>query len=350
MKRLEALTGCWLPEEYPALADQIRRWSQSRPLAGLRVLDGSPLFRNTVVKYRALLAAGADLSLFFGDAIPYDPGIASRLLAAGVRAAAPADLERGFDAVLDCAGRLAHVPSRLGYVELTRSGACRYAKSAKPVYLADAGRVKQIETALGTGDGFIRGMRHFGHHSFAGRRVLVFGCGKVGRGVICRLREEGARVTAVDSAGACVPSGVEWIDRFDTAAIHAALAAAWCAVSVTGIRHALAELFAAAALPPDLLLANMGVENEFGPAVPDDRVLNRNAPLNFALEEPTLLRYIDPALALHNAGLLALGQLPPGCSNPSREEEEIILNAVREKGCIGRELEQWERNCACDSL
>lgn len=350
MRLLETLTGRWSPEEYPALADQIARWSRTRPLAGLRILDGAPLFRNTLVKYRALIAAGAELVLYVDDAIPYDRAIAASVTDA-LCVVGPEGITGSFDVVLDCGGRLAGVPARLGYVELTRSGACRYAESKGPVYLADDGRVKQIETALGTGDGFIRGMRCFGYGDFAGRSVVVFGCGKVGRGIICRLQEEGAAVTAVDVPGAVPPSGMAFIARDNRPALQAALAGAWCGVSVTGVRGALHGMFdPAPVIESGILLANMGVEDEFGPAIPDDRVLNRNAPLNFALEEPTLLRYIDPALALHNAGALALAGLAPGCNPPREEDEEHILKIVREKGCIGRELEQWERNCACTGL
>lgn len=52
------------------------------------------------------------------------------------------------------------------------------------------------------------------------------------------------------------------------------------------------------------LIANMGVEDEFGPEVPAERVLNAKSPLNFVLEEPTHLKYIDPTMALDNYGAL----------------------------------------------
>ena len=49
----------------------------------------------------------------------------------------------------------------------------------------------------------------------------------------------------------------------------------------------------------------MGVEDEYGPNVPASRVLAEKKPLNFILEEPTHLKYIDASLALH----AALGEL-----------------------------------------
>lgn len=349
---LEELTACYAPDEYPALGDQIRCWSVEKPFSGMRILDAAPLFRNTVVKYRALIAGGADLTVYVDDSLPYDAAVKEGLIASGVPVAEGRIPEGGFDAVLDCGGRLAGVPSRLGYVELTRSGTHRYRGVEKPVFVADDGNVKIIETALGTGDGFVRGLRYFGFSELKGKRVTVFGCGKVGRGVAYRLKEEGAEVWAVDDAASSrVPSGVRLIDWQDEACVRAALETAWCAVSVTGIRHALAHWFTPQTPPPaQLILANMGVEDEFGSGVDANRVLNANKPLNFALEEPTLLRYIDPTLALHNAGLLRLPALGNGCHAPRPEDEAPILEVVRKNGCIGRELEKWEKECLCTGL
>ncbi len=47
-------------------------WRQSRPLAGKSVLDATPVFRNTLCKYLALLAGGAQLSVYAHPDIPCD--------------------------------------------------------------------------------------------------------------------------------------------------------------------------------------------------------------------------------------------------------------------------------------
>ena len=92
------------------------------------------------------------------------------------------------------------------------------------------------------------------------------------------------------------------------------------------------------------LLANLGVEDEFGPAIPEARVLNGKKPINFALEEPTHLRYIDPTMALDNFGALLLlsEALPKGLTRPSVEIEESILEVVRKNGAINQEMEQLD--------
>ena len=69
--------------------------------------------------------------------------------------------------------------------------------------------------------------------------------------------------------------------------------------------------------------------------------LERKAPLNFMLEEPTLLRYIDATMALHNEGALymALRPRPAGPLLPPEETERKLLDITRREGLIGPELD-----------
>ena len=134
MKDLQTyLSGFYGAEEYPALRVQIDSWSAVRPLAGLSVLDGTPVFRNTMTKYLALLAGGAELTVVLGDGIPHDPEIARLLPEFGIPVLSGEEARRReFDVVLDCAGVNTAVKSKYGYVELTRSGMYRRACSASP--------------------------------------------------------------------------------------------------------------------------------------------------------------------------------------------------------------------------
>ena len=183
--------------EYPALRRQIQDWQERKPLQGMKLLDGTPLFTNTLVKFLPLLAGGAELTVAVSDAIPYDALLPSLLAKWGVpvvRNATGGD----YDVVMDCGGAHAGLTPRLGVVELTRSGYYHYESSKRPVILVDDSRVKTIETCLGTGDGFMRGMEKLGYGDWKGRNVVIFGYGKVGRGVAYYCHEKGAVVTAVD--------------------------------------------------------------------------------------------------------------------------------------------------------
>ena len=349
MKTVDRVIGEYLdrfyrPEEFPALGGQCAEWSSSRPLERLRILDATPLFRNTLAKHRALLAAGAELVVATADEIPFDPAAAAKLDEWGIRHVHNCGENEKFDLVLDCGGIHACLAPRLGFVELTRTGVPRFADSALPVISVDGSRLKQIETALGTGDGLVRAMRQLGYDDFQGKRAVVFGGGKVGRGIAVALRSAGALPAVVDDRARWVElDRVRWIDRADREQVRRETAAAWCAVSATGVAGALAEYDLGSVMSSPVLFANMGVEDEFGERIPAERVLGGKKPLNFLLDEPTRMPYIDPVMALSNLAALRLasGRVAPGISVPAAGDEDSILAAVRAAGVITAEVEAF---------
>ncbi len=338
------------PESRPALTHQHAEWSARRPLAGLTVLDATPLFRNTLLKYACLQAAGAEVWVGYGRALPYDPALPNQLTALGLHLPNAERLARGFDFVLDCAGAFADVPARIGRAELTRSGAAHYAACPAPVYLVDAGRIKTFETALGTGDGLVRGLSHLGFGPLQNRRIVVFGCGKVGRGILFQLVRAGAEAIVIDAVPVSPPKGVPLLLLQDRAAVTQALAQADIVITATGHRHALEDQIDAEALiASSATLVNMGVEDEFGPSIPTSRVLNDKAPLNFILTDPTRMCYIDPTMTLHNAAAehLLTQSLSSGLNPPSAADEAAILATLPPS--LIAELEAFERFSPRDS-
>ena len=334
--QLQAIAATLAPEldparDYPALAAQAQRWREERPFEGLRVLCGTPLFLNTLAQYAALLEGGADITVVYSDELGYDPAIPDFLAGIGIKlchGAEEAASAGPFDAVLDCGALNRDIPVRLGYCELTRSGVHIYEADPpdKPVFAADSGRIKSIETVLGTGDGCLRGLRHIGVDP-AGKTVLLFGHGRVGRGIEYALTQAGATVRIVDPAQGRVFTP----DLLNSADI---------VISATGIRGALAP-FAQLLLDSGALLVNMGADDEFGPGIPPERAVNGKRPVNFMLPEPTSTRYIDPTLALHNAGILELmhGTAESGILTPSAQVEDFILADVRAAGVINAEID-----------
>lgn len=341
-KLLAEILQHYQPGDFPALQAQMTAWRQSRPLAGKTVLDATPIFRNTLCKYLALLAGGAQLSVCTHPDIPCDQEILNSLHDYGIHVADAGVPTQRYDVVCDCAGVLTHIPSNYGVVELTRSGLYRYQDAPYPVFFVDAGTIKVIETGLGTGDGFLRAMTVLGHGELRGKNIVIFGCGKVGRGVALYALKAGAKVIVVDDfQRAPTLAGATAVDMHDRDAIGQAMAGAFCAVAATGVKHALANSFDQDKVCASAtLLANMGVFDEYGPDIPAERVLNRKAPINFILPEPTQLRYIDPTMALSNAGVLELLQrrLQPGIHIPSSQLEENILAIVRNHGIINDDL------------
>ena len=134
------------------------------------------------------------------------------------------------------------------------------------------------------------------------------------------------------------------VDADDAAAVVSAIREADLIVSATGIAGALAE-HAKTLCGCSAVIANMGVADEFGDGVPAERVLNAKRPLNFILDEPTNIRYIDPAMALDNAGALEVlaRRVARGIVTPPPELEEKILDTVRRNGAIREELDWIEK-------
>lgn len=367
----EVINEHYDPREYPALAFLADQWIRTRPFEGLKILVATPIFRNTLLQYRTLLAAGANV--FVGHAVsddssetpamPCDECVVEFLREEGIPVISDVDVKNGsvaddFDLILDCAGQFACCHPKLGFVELTRSGVQFFEKSQYPVYVADSGIVKRIETILGTGDGYFRGLEQLGYHDFENKKLVVFGSGKVGCGIALQGIRRGMQVTTVtdsrrrnSSSDFCMSlerNDVAIVDCFDDSAVVAAIESCDFLVTATGVKSALSipavECIRSHA---NIVVANMGVEDEFGEVLPRERVLNKKAPLNFMLEEPTHLKYIDTSLALHAAlgeclvsDYKKAGDKVPfvGPNDPPGEIEQKLLMVTIQNGIIGSEV------------
>lgn len=386
--------------EYPALVALQSEWSETRPFEGLRVLVATPVYRNTMTQYRALVAGGAELLV--GLSGMNDPDVVDFMGEWGVSVVTPAEMleaeSRGefVDLVLDCAGPFAGLHPKIGFVELTRSGVQYYKDAKKPVFVADSGIVKRIETSLGTGDGYFRALEKLGFGgNFEGKKLLVFGSGKVGSGIALQGVRRGCCVTVVtdlkrlaqseqsaqsenaknaanpeksansmpagDFSAVLEQNGVDVVDCHDYAAVAALIEKADFVVTATGVAGALnAPELKKSLLSTKAVLANMGVEDEYGEAIPAEKVLNAKGPLNFILEEPTHLKYIDTSLALHaalaellvqeaksatlaeRANFESEGIATPvgtvGLRFPPQELEQRLLSIAIQNGVIGPEI------------
>ena len=339
------LAGRYMLNEHPALQQQFESWSLSRPLRGVRVLDGTPVFANTLLKHINLLAAGADLTVGYSDSIPYDKAIIALLKTVNVECVYNCREPEKFDCILDCNAVYRDLRPRYGFAELTRSGAYHFAGTTHRVINVDDSRIKAIETCLGTGESFLRAMRYLGY-DVSNKNIVVFGCGKVGRGVVFYAGKAGANVIVIDNPAMvekCVNGTL--VSRFDRRQVMEHLRNAWCVVCCTGQANALADdEYINILLNGKQLMVNMGVEDEWSPAIPPERMLNHKQPLNFILPEPTLLRYIDPTMALHNQAAVELisGQYAPGIRRINNAVHDKYWQIVEKNGIINQELAEAE--------
>lgn len=356
----EIINEYYEPREYPALALLADQWMRSRPFDGLKILVGTPVYRNTLLQYRTLMAGGADVMVGFSSGMPYDEEVIDFLRENDVPVVHADDVKNGtvaddFDLILDCAGQFSFCRPRKGFVELTRSGVQFYEKSQFPVYVADSGIVKRIETTLGTGDGYFRALEQLNHRDFNEKNLVVFGSGKVGCGIALQGVRRGMKVTTVtdvsnrnsstDFSRVLENNDVTIVDHLNETMVVDAVENCDYMVTATGIKNVLTiSVVNALQKNSRIVAANMGVEDEYGTMVPRFRVLNKKAPLNFILEEPTHLKYIDASLALHAAlGERLLQDLSHGDSftgprDPAGDIEQMLLVTTIQHGLIGAEI------------
>ena len=209
--------------------------------------------------------------------------------------------------------------------------------------MVDAGKIKQIETCLGTVESFFRALESLGIKNEQGQTLVVIGHGKVGRGIALHALRRKLNVIVADVEKKPLASA-SFVPATDRETLTDAIRHAFCAVTATGKRHAMSGLIdPAMPFSSGVLLANMGVEDEWGPEIPKNRLLNEGRPLNFILPDPTQMRYIDPPLALHNQGALELaeGRVLPGLFSPPPEMEEHFLSLIRSCGSVPPDMLNW---------
>ncbi|MCF0159502.1 MAG: adenosylhomocysteinase, partial [Bacteroidaceae bacterium] len=275
IQAIETLISPYYREnEYPVCCSQAIAWRKNRPFENLTVLDATPIFRNTMVKYKALLAGGARLLVGRATGFPCDEKIVAFLQEIGMPVISSEEAQtEPVDVILDCAASFIHWTARLGTVELTRSGVPKYAKKDGPVFVADGGRIKKIETCLGTGESYFRAMAQLGYTGWTGKRLVIFGSGKVGTGLLTYAKKNGA-IAIVVTQPASVSDRVRKladaiVNCTDIRAVVNAVSDAHAVVTATGIAGALSHPdLVEALIHSPALLANMGVEDEFGAAMP----------------------------------------------------------------------------------
>jgi adenosylhomocysteinase len=321
----------------PILRALIQRYADERPFAGLRVACSHILVRNSLAVVEALHAGGAELVLCDAHHSPAADAVEAELAAAGVSVLPVAEAAQAADIFVDVNAVLGRLRTPRAAAEVTRTGVLHYTHIDCPVVSADDCKSKRIEGFFGTGDGFLRAWAQLRPGDpLPGKRAVLFGYGKIGRGVARRARAAGLQVTVVDAGPAArqraaaegfvtldiaaIPAAGEGFEIFDAApepALQAALAAAQIVISVTGQPGIHSRL-----LPPAWLRANypvlvsLGAEDEYGTAFEASEIMGGKAvPLNFHLAQPTLNRYVDPPLAAHVLALEAWA-LAPGAYTP----------------------------------
>lgn len=321
------------PEDMPFLRQARRRAVRSRPYDGLRVLHNVPLTVETVFKIEVLALGGADLVVTSPSFMAPDPASVGILAEAGVEFRPEYRFDEEFDVVLDCGGELQPlVTPRLGTCELTGTGSQRYRAAAPeyPVVAVDQCRVKDLEAFLGTGRSFVYAFRQLVGQPIEDRPFLVFGYGKVGRGIVHALSPYTDAIGVVDvdpdAVEAAARAGCEAMHADERARVESWARKAFGVVTATGTPGIVSAQYDPGTFR-GAYLANMGAEDEYGDGFAATEVLHGKRPVNFAARDPRSLRYLDPVFHAHNLGidLLSSATLPSGVRPfPDFVADEIV--------------------------
>ena len=294
----------------PFLQLQLERVKKSKPYKGLKVLQNIPLTFETIVKLEILIEGGADVYTTSPSFMEVDANLLSAFTESGGRFLTSNQiLDQDFDIHLDCAAELLHKkPPKIGTVEITGTGTNKYGEAdlSFPVISIDLSPVKYLEGVLGTGEAFVRAFKQLTSENIAHKKFMIFGYGKVGRGMAHYLRKEEAEVIVVEKNEQFLEqarkAGFQCVHAADTYKIETIVKNCFCVATATGRENVISQHYNSSVFK-NRYLANMGGDDEFGPDFLPEEVMCRKRPINFFIDKPTLLRYLDPVFYAHNMAI-----------------------------------------------
>jgi len=323
-------------EETKFLDEQLQYMQKYKPYTGMSIVHNIPLSVEAVAKVQPLLVSGARVTVTpMASIVPKTKQKAMDILRrSNVDLREQSELAATYDFVLDCGAELARkVYAKEGVVELTRSGAIFYEShgTTVPVLSVDGSKTKQLETFYGTGDAFVRGVNQFIDKDISEYKVLLFGYGKVGQGIVYACDKAGVnQVYVVDSCNDKIDLanslGCHATHFANTKKLHEAIKQSDIVVTATGITNFISNNFEKDIFA-NKILCNMGANDEYGAKFSNTDVLYDKSPINFSLDEPTKTKYLDPIFCAHNYGIKWIREfkMNSGLHNmPAHLDEEFI--------------------------
>jgi adenosylhomocysteinase len=237
----------------PVLRSIRERFEREQPFAGVRIGCSLHVTAETANLVRTLAAGGASVALCAPNPLSTQDDVAEALTAGGidVHARYGQDPAAGLEAVIatdpqltmdDGADLVAALADRelIGATEETTTGVIRARQLdlAFPLIAINEGRAKDLfDNRYGTGQSTLDGVLRATNVLLAGRRVVVIGYGRCGRGVADRAAGAGAQVIVceVDPLAALEAA----MDGYEVMPALAAAAQGDLFVTATGNRDAL---------------------------------------------------------------------------------------------------------------
>lgn len=336
----------------PFLHEQWRIWQETKPLKNLRIAHHVPVVENALLKIACLVAAGADVTLTNPDFMNPCTQTLAALQNENVRFVADRQTLKNetFDIYLDCGAALYTTlgAPKIGAIELTGTGdhAYRQLSPSCPVISIDKSLTKQLETVFGAAYSAAQAITMLTSAPMKNSKWVVFGFGKIGRGLAYLCLNNGYDITIIDTNHdarmQAQQLGIIVVDAKDIAAVQLALKNADIVMTATGGYDVLTAY--QKSWFDGKILASMGILDEFGPRFSCDEILYEKMPINFSLNDPTPIEYIDPELYLHNQATLDLltKKLANGVHNlPTDTDENIIERWCRHHLKSRTDIDRW---------
>src|SRR3954469_20543611 len=207
----------WADGQMPVLRSIRERFAREQPLRGIRVGCSLHVTAETANLVRAVIAGGAEVALWAPNPLSTQADGGGALIVDGAAVPArygqdPADglaaviasqpqltMDDGADLVSALATQQGARPpvALIGATEETTTGVirARQLNLTFPLIAIDTGRAKDLfDNRYGTGQSTLDGVLRATNVLLAGRRVVVVGYGRCGRGVADRAAGAGARV------------------------------------------------------------------------------------------------------------------------------------------------------------
>ncbi len=371
-------------------------WVKRKPFSGQIVLVNMHITLITLTMIKILIKGGAKVEVTASPRLAVHENALSAIEEAKIPFYQKGDIptekqNKYFHVVFDCGGYMIDkIRPIYGMAELTHTDEKLYLKSPFPIITVDKSKVKEIETGFGTGDALVRVLINLAkksiamtvlgfinlsqqqpkilnssynhhlmslmglidvNHIFKAQKYLIFGYGKVGKGIASALTSAGAKkenIFIIDVSPEAYMRIMEdgyqgfLLDKSqpDTLEksimkIKMSLNTIYSAITATGVQNAVSQHFNTEDFRNVPLLINMGTPDEWGINFSDDRIVYKKIAANFMLEYPTEVPYLDPIFSI----LLKSGEelrnlgLTPGLHTISEKIDKSVLSTwMRQHG------------------
>lgn len=298
----------YLNNEMPFLTEARSIVKKEKKYQGIKILHNLPLTIGTIFKIELLILGGAEVTTTCISILPPQKEAIDILESANLKVQIKHQFDEKYDFHLDCCAELLSIDGpTTGAVELTQTGSELYknANTIYPIVSVDDSKLKYLETFFGTGDGFLRALLNSFGKEIYNKHFVIFGYGKVGRGIAFALKDITDQIIVVDVQPPLKNgSNIKFISSKDTSQIKEAIKASYCCVTATGKANIISDYYNLTKENfGSSILINMGADDEYGKNFSTHDICFNKKPFNFSLSEPTKLKYLDPIFLAHNLGI-----------------------------------------------